>query len=168
MPIPLKMVRPSVVKHVTVAEHVEVPSMEEVIFDAYVDRHENQNEEEEHRLLVEMHPNCPEGYGCMLALMIVDVANSTTVSVHIFNPHSWPVIATQDSVVGQVEPVDIVSTVPKCENPLRKRGNYLAMRRELLNKKSMLPNKASRVMKGQEKLFAQHIQDPPGSTPRAQ
>ena len=34
------------------------------------------------------------------------------------------------------------------------------MRRVLLNGKSMLPNKASRVMKGQERLFAQHIQEP--------
>ena len=44
-----------------------VPSMEEVIVNAYVDRYENQNEEEEGRLLVEMHPNLLEGYGCILA-----------------------------------------------------------------------------------------------------
>ena len=49
VPISLKMVRPSVVICVAVAENVEVPPMEEVIADAYVDRHENQNEEEEHR-----------------------------------------------------------------------------------------------------------------------
>ena len=83
--------------------------------------------------------------------------NSTTVPVCIFNPHSYPVIVRQDSVVGQVEQVDIVSTVSKCENP---EVNYLVMRREPLNEKSTLPHKASRVMKGQEKLFAQHIQEP--------
>ena len=71
VPIPLKMVWPSVVRCVGVAENVEVPPMEEVIVDAYVDRHENQNEEEECRLLVEMYPNLPEGYGCILALTIV-------------------------------------------------------------------------------------------------
>ena len=45
----LKMVRSSVVRHVTVAKSVKVPPMEEVIVDAYVDRHENQDEEEEDR-----------------------------------------------------------------------------------------------------------------------
>ena len=53
------MVRPSVVRHVTAAEGVEVPSMEEVIIDAYVDRQENQYEEEQDRLLVEMNANLP-------------------------------------------------------------------------------------------------------------
>ena len=91
--------------------------MEEVIVDAYVDRHENQNEEEECRLLVEMHPDLPEGYGCMLASAIVDAVNSTTVPVHIFNPYSYPIIVRQDSVVGQVEPVDIVSTVSNVKTP---------------------------------------------------
>ena len=38
-------------------------------------------------------------------------------------------------------------------------GNFSVMRRVLLNEKSMLPNKASRVMKGQESLIAQHIQE---------
>ena len=109
------MVRPSVVSHVAVAQNVEVCPMEEAIADAYVDRHENQNVEEEHKLLVEMHPYLPEGYGCMLASTIIDVANSTTVPVCIFNPHSYPIIVRKDSVVGQVEPVDIVSTVLKCE-----------------------------------------------------
>ena len=89
----------------------------------------------------------------------VDAANSTTVPVCIFNPHCYPVIVRQDSVVGQVKPVDIVSTVLKCKNP-GERGNYSVMRRVLLNEKSTLPNKASRVMKGQEKLFAQYIQKP--------
>ena len=44
--IPLKMVRLSVVGHVTTVESVEVPPMEEVIVHAYVDRHANQEEEE--------------------------------------------------------------------------------------------------------------------------
>ena len=50
-----------------VADSFEVPPMEEVIVDAYVDRHEHVIDEEEHQLLVEMHPNIPEGYGCLLA-----------------------------------------------------------------------------------------------------
>ena len=82
-----------------------------------MDRHENQNEEEEHRLLVEMDPNLPEGHGCMLDSMIVDVANSTPVPVHIFNPCSYPVIVRQDSVVVHAETMDIVITVSRCENP---------------------------------------------------
>ena len=38
------MAWPSVVRHVAIAESVEVPSMEEVIVDAYWDRHEYQQE----------------------------------------------------------------------------------------------------------------------------
>ena len=40
------MVNPSVVRHVTAAEHVEVTSVEEIIVNACVDRHENKDEEE--------------------------------------------------------------------------------------------------------------------------
>ena len=39
--IPLEMVRPLIVRCMTTAESVEVPPMEEVIVDAYVDRHED-------------------------------------------------------------------------------------------------------------------------------
>ena len=64
----LKIVRPAIERHATTATHVEVPPMEEVIVDAYVDRHENQEGEEERRLLVEMHKNLPEGMfvSCLL------------------------------------------------------------------------------------------------------
>ena len=73
---------------------------------------------------MEMHPNLPEGYGCILASTIVDASSSTTVPICIFNPQSYPVVVKQDSVVGQVEPVDVVCTVSKCENPNDK-GNVL-------------------------------------------
>ena len=155
--IPLKMVLPSVVRWVTVTEDVMVPSMEEVTVDAYVDRYENQNEEEEGRLLVEMHPNLPEGYGCILASTIIDASSSTTVPISIYNPQSYPVVVKQDSVVGQVEPVDVVRTVSKCENPNEK-GNCSATRRVLLNRESTLPSKTRRVMKGQKKSFVQRVQ----------
>ena len=70
--------------------------------DAYLDREEHVNAEEERHLLVEMHPNLPEGYGHLLAPTVVDVANSTTIPVCIFKPHSNPIVIRQDSVVGQV------------------------------------------------------------------
>ena len=100
--IPLKLVKPPTIRRTTVAESIEVPPMEEVIVDAYLDREEHVNAEEERHLLVEMHPSLPEGYGCLLAPTVVDVANTTTIPVHIFNPHSNPIIIRQDSVVGQV------------------------------------------------------------------
>ena len=87
--------------------------MEKVIVGAYVDKHENQDEEEEGILLVEMHPNLPLGYGCVLAPMIADVANNTMVPVCLFNPQSYLVIVRQDSLVGEVEPVDAVSTISR-------------------------------------------------------
>ena len=139
--IPLIMVRPLVVRCVTVAEDVEVPAMQEVIVDGFVDRQENQNEEEEGRLLVEMHPNLLEGYGCILAPIIVDASSNTAVPVCILNPHRYPIVVRQDSVVDQVEPVDVVHTISECANPSEK-SNCSATRRVLLGEKSTLPGKA--------------------------
>ena len=81
--IPLKLLKPPTIRRATVAESVEVPPMEEVIVDTYLDREEHVNAEAERHLLVEMHPNLPEGYGCLLALTVVDAANSTTIPVYI-------------------------------------------------------------------------------------
>ena len=141
------MVRLSVVRCVTIAESVEMPLMEGIIVDAYVDRHENQEKEKEGRLLVELHPNLPERYVCVLAPMIVDSANSTTVPVCIFNPHNYLVVVMQDSVVGQVELVDVVTTITRYKNSNEK-GNFPVTGQMLLKKKSLLLNKASRLTKG--------------------
>ena len=48
--------------------------MKDIIVNAYVDKHGNQDKEEEGRLPIEKHPNLPEGDGCVLAAMIVDAA----------------------------------------------------------------------------------------------
>ena len=45
--VPLKAVWAFMVRHVTAVESVKVPLMEEVIVDAYVDRHESQKRERE-------------------------------------------------------------------------------------------------------------------------
>ena len=58
--IPLTLLWLLVVRHVTTTESVEVPPTEEVMVAAYLDRHDNQ-EEEDNRLLVEMHPYLLEG-----------------------------------------------------------------------------------------------------------
>ena len=57
-----------------------------------------------------MHTNLPEGYGCVLAPSMVDAAIGTMVPVHVFNPNSYLVVIRQDSVLGQVDPVELVST----------------------------------------------------------
>ena len=113
--IPLKLVKPPIIRRVTITDCFEVPPMGEIIVDAYVDRDEHVIDEEEQQLLVEMHPNLPEGYGCLLASMVVNAAN-TTVTVCIFNPHSKPIVIQQDSVVGQVEPVKVECAITKHEN----------------------------------------------------
>ena len=115
---------------VTAEESVKVPPMEEVIVDAYADRHQNQEGGKENRLLVEMHPNLPEGYSYVLAPSMVDAAIDTLVTVHMFNPHSYPVVIRQDSVVGEIEPVEVVSTILRCENA-NERENFSAARRVL-------------------------------------
>ena len=65
--IPLRLIKPSIIRRVTEADCFEGPPMEEALVDAYVDGDEHVIDEEEHQLLVEMHPNLPEGYGCLLA-----------------------------------------------------------------------------------------------------
>ena len=129
--IPLKLIKLPTIRRATVTESVEVPPMEEVIVDAYLDREEHVNAEKERHLLVEMHPNLPKGYGCLLAPTVVDAANSTTIPVCIFNPHSNPIIIRQDSVVGQVETVKVQQTIAEHENP-NEVGNDSAVRRVTL------------------------------------
>ena len=129
--IPLKLVKPPTTRRATIAESVEVPPMEEVIVDAYLDREEHVNVEEERHLLVEMHPSLPEGYGCLLAPTVVDVANTMTIPVCIFNPQSNPIVIRQDSVVGQVETVKEQQTIAEHENP-NEVGNDSAARRVTL------------------------------------
>ena len=79
-----------------------------------------------------MHPNLPKGYSCGLAQLMVNVATSTMVPACAFNPCSYSVVIRQDSVVGQVEPVEEVSTLLQYENP-NKRDNLSAARRVLLD-----------------------------------
>ena len=121
--MPLKMVRLPVVRLATISKNVLVSPMEEDIVDAYVDQHENQEEEEEGRLLIEMYPNLPYEYGCVLAPMIVNVANSTTMSVHLSNLHSYPVVVRKDSIVCQMEPLDVANTISRYENA-KEKGNF--------------------------------------------
>ena len=125
--IPLTLVKPHTIRRVTVTDCFEVPPMEEVIVDAYVDRDEHVINKEEHQLLVEIHPNHPEGYGCLLAPTVVNVTNTTTVPVHIFNPHYKPIAIRQDSEVGWSEPVKVKYAIAKHENP-SEIGNDSAVR----------------------------------------
>ena len=64
-----------------------------------------------------MHPNLPEGYGYLLAPTVVNAVNTMTIPVHIFNPHSKPIVIRQDSVVGQVKPVKVEHAIAKHEQP---------------------------------------------------
>ena len=161
--IPLKMVRLSIVRHVTAAESVKVPHIGEVIVDAYVDRHENQEGKEEDRLLVEICPSLPERYGCILAPLMANAAISITVAVHVFNPRGYLAVIRQDTMVGQVEPVEVVSTILGCKNP-KKRDNFSVARRVLLTERSPLPNKASRVTEAGD-LICPEDSGALGSTP---
>ena len=129
--IPLKLVKPPIIRRVTVADFFEVPLMEEIIIYAYVDRDEYIINEKEHQLLVEMHPNVPEGYGYLLAPTVVNAANTTTVPVCIFNPHNKSAVIRQDSVVWQVEPVKVEHAITKHENQ-SEIGNDSAARWETL------------------------------------
>ena len=153
--IPLTLVKPPTIRRVTVADCFEVPPMEEVIVDASIDRDEHVIDEEEHQLLVEMHPNLPEGYGCLLAPMVVNAANTTTVPVCIFNPHSKPIAIRQDSVVGWAEPVKVEYAIAKHENP-SEIGNDSAVRCVTLRERSK-PKGKVHPSRGQARLQRQSI-----------
>ena len=62
--------------------------MEEVITDAIIDRSSDRNEEEEDKLLVEMHQNSQEGHVCKLAETLVDTAKNTSVTVCMSNSNN--------------------------------------------------------------------------------
>ena len=72
---------------------------------------------------------------------MVYVANGTVVLVHVFNLHSYQVVIRQHSVVGQVEPVEVVSTISGCESP-NDRDNFSEARRILLRDGSVPLHKA--------------------------
>ena len=132
--IPLELKRPSQIRRVTMAEDTVVPPMAEVIGQAYIDRSEDRKDEEESRVLLEMHTNLPENYGCILASTLVDAADNVTVPVRIFNPTCEPVQIKQDSVIGQAESVNIVNTISKSEDPSQV-GNMSIVKRIAFRKK---------------------------------
>ena len=109
----LKLVKPPTIRRVKVADCFEVPPMEEVIVDAYVGRDKHVIDGEEHQLLVEI----PTSQRDMVALMAVNAVSTTTVPVHLFNPHSKLIVIRQDSVVGQLEPVKVEHVIAKYKNP---------------------------------------------------
>ena len=133
--IPLELKRPSQIRRVTMAEDTVVPPMAEVIGQAYIDRSEDRKDKEESRVLLEMHTNLPENYGCILASTLVDAADNVTVPVRIFNPTCEPVQIKQDSVIGQAESVNIVNTISKSEDPSQV-GNMSIVKRIAFRKKS--------------------------------
>ena len=132
-----------------------MPPIEEVIVGAYADRDEHIIDEEKYQLLVEMHPNLPEGYGCLLALTVVNAVNTTTVPVCIFNPHSKPTVIRQDSVVGQAEPVKVEHTIAKQENP-SEIGNVSVARHVTLRERSE-PKGKEHLSRCQARLHRQSI-----------
>ena len=91
--------------------------MAEIIGQAYIDRGEDMEDDEESKVLLEMHGNLPENYGCVLASTLVDTANNVMVPVRIFNLSCEPVEIKQDSIIGQAESVSVVQTISKNEDP---------------------------------------------------
>ena len=77
----------------------------------------------------------------------------------MLNLHSYPVVIRQDSVVRQLEPMEVESTIFRCENPTE-RDNFSAARRVLFRDGSAPLHKASRVTEGLGSSFAQKILGP--------
>ena len=159
--IPLELKWPSQIRRVTMAEDTVVPLMAEIIGQAYIDRREDRKDEEESRVLLEMHTNLPENYGCVLASTLVDAADNVTVPVCIFNPTCEPVQIKQDSVIGQAESVNIVNTISKSEDPSQV-GNMSIVKRIAFQKKlepKLTMPLSRRASKCQRKEIARRFAD---------
>ena len=157
--IPLELKRPSQIRRVTMAEDTVVPPMAEIIGQAYIDRREDRKDEEESRVLLEMHTNLPENYECVLASTLVDAADNVTVPVCIFNPTCEPVQIKQDLVIGQAESVNIVNTISKSEDPSQV-GNMSIVKRIAFGKKlepKLTMPLSRRASKQQRKEIARRI-----------
>ena len=141
------------------AEDTVVPPMAEIIGQAYINRREDRKDEEESRVLLEMHTNLPENYGCVLASTFIDAADNVTVPVRIFNLTCEPVQIKQDSVIGQAESVNIVNTISKSEDPSQV-GNMSIVKRIAFQKKlepKLTMPLSRRASKQQRKEIARRI-----------
>ena len=157
--IPLELKRPSQIRRVTMAEDIVIPPMAEIIGQAYIDRGEDMEDDEESKVLLEMHGNLPENYGCVLASTLVDATNNVMVPVCIFNPSCEPVEIKQDSVIGQAESVSIVQTISKNEDPSQV-GNMSMVKRINFWKKTEIKPKTQmsrRAGKWQRKEIARRV-----------
>ena len=157
--IPLELKWPSQIRRVTMAEDIVVPPMAEIIGQAYIDRSEDMEDDKESKVLLEMHGNLPENYGCVLASTLVDAANNVMVPVHIFNPSCEPVEIKQDSFIGQAESVSIVQTISKNEDPSQV-GNMSIVKRINFRKKTEIKPKTQmsrRAGKWQRKETARRV-----------
>ena len=157
--IPLELKWPSQIRRVTMAKDIVVPPMAEIIGQAYIDRGEDMEDDEESKVLLEMHGNLPENYGCVLASTLVDAANNVMVPVRIFNPSCEPVEIKQDSVIGQAESVSVVQTISKNEDPSQV-GNMSIVKRINFQKKTEIKPKTQmsrRAGKGQRKEITRRV-----------
>ena len=114
---------------------------------------------EESKVLLEMHGNLPENYGCVLASTLVDAANNVTVPVHIFNPSCELVEIKQDSVIGQAESVSIVQTISKNEDPSQVENMSIVKRINFWKKTEIEPKTQMlrRAGKWQRKEIARRV-----------
>ena len=136
----LELKLPSQIRRVTMAEDIVIPPMAVIIGQAYIDRGEDMEDDEESKVLLKMHGSLPENYGCVLASTLVDAANNVTVPVCIFNPSCEPVEIKQDSIISQAESVSIVQTISKNEDPSQV-GNMSIVKRINFRKKTEIKPK---------------------------
>ena len=117
-------------------------------------------DDEESKVLLEMHGNLPENYGCVLASTLVDAANNVTVPVHIFNPSCEPV-ENQNRIlfIGQAESVSIVQTISKNEDPSQVENMSIVKRINFWKKTEIEPKTQMlrRAGKWQRKEIARRV-----------
>ena len=157
--ISLELKLPSQIRRVTMAEDIVVPPMAEIIGQAYIDRGEDMEDDEESKVLLKMHGSLPENYGCVLASTLVDAANNVMVPVHIFNPSCEPVEIKQDSVIRQVESVSVVQTISKNEDPSQVENMSIVKRINFWKKTEIKPKTqmSRRAGKWQRKEIARRV-----------
>ncbi len=85
---------------VRAADHYLVPSMAEMILDAYVDAPTPEALKSCARLVVEPSPSLAQEYSLAMAPSLVDAASNCTVKVRVMNPTHSAVSLKQDTVIG--------------------------------------------------------------------
>ncbi len=114
---------------VRAADHYVVPSMAEMVLDAYVEAPSPQVLRTCSRLVVEPAPTLVRDYRLAMAPTLVDAASNCTVKVRVMNPTYDPVSVKQDTLLGHAGDIVRVEETVLQQEDNGEADNYSCIRR---------------------------------------